>query len=185
LKHIYHNLENNMKKGLLSLACVLALLVATSTTTQAQSKLGAGLVFGTEAESIGLQANFYTPIASVENLSVGGDLTYFLPKEIVNNVDRTWFEINVNGQYQFYSEQMLSAYALAGINITTYGVKYDGPGSDVWRDGSDTAAGLNLGVGGEYAVNPSLFAFAEFKFVISDYDQAVFTAGLRFPIGGK
>jgi len=174
-----------MKKGLLSLACVMALLVATATTTTAQSKLGAGLVFGTEAESLGLQANFYMPIASVENLKVGGDLTYFLPKEITNNFDRTWFEINVNGQYEFYSEQMLSAYALGGINIATVGYKYDGPGSDIWRNSSDTKPGLNLGVGGEYAFSPSMFAFAEFKFVISDYDQAVFTAGLRFPIGGN
>lgn len=173
-----------MKKGLLSLACVLALLVATSTTTQAQSKLGAGLVFGTEAESIGLQANFYTPIASVENLSVGGDLTYFLPKEFANNYEHTWFEINVNGQYQFYSEEMLSAYALAGINIATRGFNYDGPGN-AFLDYNETKGGINLGVGGEYAVSPSLFAFAEFKFVVSDFDQAVFSAGLRFPIGGK
>jgi len=163
----------------------LALLVATSTTTQAQSKLGAGLVFGTEAESIGLQANFYTPIASVENLSVGGDLTYFLPKEITNNLDRTWFEFNVNGQYKFYSEQMLSAYALAGINVATIGVKYDGPNSEFFGDSNTTEIGLNLGVGGEYAISPSLFAYAEFKFVVSDADQAVFSAGLRFPIGGK
>ena len=152
-----------------------------STNAHAQMKVGAGLAFGTEAESIGLTANIYTAIPSVTNLSVGGDVIYFFPKDVGFDIDRTWFEINLNGQYQFYAEQMINAYALGGLNIARVGFKYEGPGSGV--NSHDTKLGLNLGVGGEYAFNDSMRAFAEFKFVLSHFDQAVFSAGVRIPIG--
>lgn len=174
-----------MKKGLLALACTVTLIIGMSTASQAQMKAGVGVAFGTEAESLGLTGNFYTAIPSVENLSVGGDIIFFLPKDLGNDVKRTWFDVNINGQYAFYSEQMLRAYALAGLNFARIGVKYDGPGSEFFNDVSDTEIGLNLGVGGEYAFSESMLGFAELKFVLSDADQAVFLAGLRFPIGGK
>ncbi len=171
-----------MKKGLLTIASVLTLVIGFSTSASAQMKVGAGLAFGTEAESIGLTANLYTALPSVDNLSVGGDVIYFLPKDVGFDIDRTWFEVNLNGQYKFYAEQMINAYALGGLNVARVGFKYEGPGSGV--NSHDTKLGLNLGVGGEYAFNDSMFAFAEFKFVISKFDQAVFSAGVRFPIGG-
>jgi len=170
-----------MKKGSLAIAVVLALMIGMSTSVNAQMKVGAGLAFGTEAESIGLTANFYTAIPSVENLSIGGDFIYFLPKDVDFGIDQKWFEVNLNGQYQFYAEQMINGYALGGLNIARVSYKYDGPGTGV--NSSDTKLGLNLGVGGEYAFNESMFAFAEFKFVLSRFDQAVFSAGVRFPIG--
>jgi len=172
-----------MKKGLLAIAGVLSLMIGMSTNAQAQMKAGAGLAFGTEAESLGLTANVYTAIPSVQNLSVGGDIIYFLPKDVGFGIDRTWFEVNANGQYQFYAEQMINAYALGGLNIARVGFKYEGPGTGI--NSSDTKLGLNLGVGGEYAFNDNMLAFAEFKFVISRFDQAVFSAGVRFPIGGN
>lgn len=171
-----------MKKGLLAIACTIALIIGISTTAQAQMKAGLGVAFGTEAESLGLTGNFYTAIPSVENLSVGGDIIYFLPKERFPGIKSTWFEINFNGQYEFYAEQMIRAYALGGLNVAQVGTKIDNSSSDNFND---TKIGLNLGVGGEYAFSESMLGFAELKFVLSDADQAVFLAGLRFPIGGK
>lgn len=171
-----------MKKGLLAIACTIALIIGISTTAQAQMKAGVGVAFGTEAESLGLTGNFYTAIPSVENLSVGGDIIYFLPKERFPGIKSTWFEINFNGQYEFYAEQMIRAYALGGLNVAQVGTIIDNSSSDNFND---TKIGLNLGVGGEYAFSESMLGFAELKFVLSDADQAVFLAGLRFPIGGK
>jgi outer membrane protein X len=174
--------DSNMKKGLLAIACVFALLVGVSNTAQAQMKAGVGVAFGTDAESLGLTGNFYTAIPSVENLSVGGDIIYFLPKERLPGIKSTWFEINFNGQYQFYAEQMISAYALGGLNVAQLGTKYDNSSTNNFND---TKIGLNLGVGGEYAFSEKMMGFAELKFVLSDADQAVFLAGLRFPLGGN
>jgi len=174
-----------MKKGLLTIAGAWMFMFALSTNVHAQMKVGAGLAFGTDAEALGLTGNFYTAFPSVENLSVGGDIIYFLSKEVSPFLDRKWFELNLNGQYEFYAEQMINAYALGGLNIARQKFEYSGLGSSPYFNDSKTKVGLNLGVGGEYAFNESLLAFAEFKFVLSDFDQAVFSAGVRLPIGGK
>ncbi len=172
-----------MKKELLAIAGALTLMIGLSTNVHAQMKAGAGLAFGTDAESLGLTANFYTAFPSVENLQVGGDFIYFLSKEVNPFLNRKWFELNLNGQYQFYAEQMINAYALGGLNIARQKFVYSGPGSSPYFDESKTRVGLNVGIGGEYAFNESLLAFAEFKFVLSEFDQAVFSAGVRIPIG--
>jgi outer membrane immunogenic protein len=174
-----------MNKVLLAVAGALALVIAMTTNVQAQMRVGAGLAFGTDAESLGLTANFYSAIPSVENLSVGGDIIYFLSKEVSPFLNRKWFELNFNGQYEFYSEQMINAYALGGLNVARQKFVYTGLGSSPTYDNSTTRVGLNLGVGGEYAFNESFLAFAEFKFVLSDFDQAVFSAGIRIPFGGN
>jgi len=179
--HIY----TSMKKRLLAFACALTLVSGLSTNVQAQMKAGAGLAFGTEAESLGLTANFYSAFPSVENLSVGGDFIYFLSKEVDPFRNRKWFELNFNGQYEFYSEQMINAYALGGLNIARQKFVYSGIGSSPYFDNSKTRVGLNIGIGGEYTFNESLLAFAEFKFVLSDFDQAVLSAGVRLPISSK
>jgi opacity protein-like surface antigen len=181
----HKNSDTTMKKELLTIAGAWMLMFALSTNVHAQMKVGAGLAFGTDAEALGLTGNFYTAFPSVENLSVGGDIIYFLSKEVSPFLDRKWFELNLNGQYEFYAEQMINAYALGGLNIARQKFEYSGLGSSPYFDDSKTKVGLNLGVGGEYAFNESLLAFAEFKFVLSDFDQAVFSAGVRLPIGGK
>jgi outer membrane immunogenic protein len=181
----HKNTDTTMKKGLLTIAGAWMLMFALSTNVHAQMKVGAGLAFGTDAEALGLTGNIYTALPSVENLSVGGDIIYFLSKEVSPFLDRKWFELNLNGQYEFYAEQMINAYALGGLNIARQKFEYSGLGSSPYFDDSKTKVGLNLGVGGEYAFNESLLAFAEFKFVLSDFDQAVFSAGVRLPIGSK
>jgi outer membrane immunogenic protein len=181
----HKNTDTTMKKGLLTIAGAWMLMFALSTNVHAQMKVGAGLAFGTDAEALGLTGNIYTAFPSVENLSVGGDIIYFLSKEVSPFLDRKWFELNLNGQYEFYAEQMINAYALGGLNIARQKFEYSGLGSSPYFDDSKTKVGLNLGVGGEYAFNESLLAFAEFKFVLSDFDQAVFSAGVRLPIGSK
>ncbi len=172
-----------MKKRLLATACTLTLLIGLSTHSQAQMKAGAGLAFGTDAESLGLTANFYTAFPSVENVHIGGDFIYFLSKDVNQFLNRKWFELNLNGQYQFYAEQMIIAYAVGGINIARQKFAYSGPGTSPYFEDSKTRLGLNVGVGGEYAFDERLLAFGEFKFVLSEFDQAVFSLGVRIPIG--
>lgn len=174
-----------MKKRVFPIACALTLMIGYSTNVQAQMKSGAGLAFGSEAESLGLTANFYTALTSVENLSVGGDFVYFLSKEVNPFLNRKWVELNLNGQYTFYSEQMNHAYALGGLNIARQKFVYKGIESSPYFDKSKIRVGLNTGIGGEYSLNETLLVFAEFKFVLSDFDQAVISAGVRLPIGPK
>ena len=150
--------------------------------------IGAGLGFGSEIEMPGLQVGGYYAFAGkLANLRVGGDVDGFMP-----NSDRgvggegkvTWFDLNANAQYLLPGlpeDSPFAVYGLAGLNfaIVHASFTYD-PGVNQ-RDLSNTEVepGLNLGAGAEYDLKFAA-AYAEAKYVISQADQLVVFAGLRF-----
>lgn len=172
-----------MKKGLLSLSCLFVLAVASALPAHAQMKAGVGVAFGSDVEAVGITGNFYTAIASVQNLRVGGDLIYYFMDD-APGVNNTALEININGQYVFYNEMELTAYGLGGLSIGYFKSKWDSPIAGFDGSVDDTEVGLNLGAGLEYALG-GIDAFGELKFTIGGFEQAVFSAGLRFPLGGR
>lgn len=171
-----------MKKGLLA-TVFFVLLALASMPAHAQHKVGAGVAFGTGIEEVGITANFYTPLQSLQNFRIGGDIIYYFT-ESNSLIKHTALEFNVNGNYIFYQEQQLTAYALAGLSLGYSKVKWKGetfPGMGQ-VSGSDTEFGLNLGAGLEYGLG-AVDLFGELKFTVGGYDQAVFSAGVRLPIG--
>jgi outer membrane protein X len=153
-----------------------AALALFANEAAAEPRLGAALLYGTEAEAVGLQANGYYGLDAVPGLRLGAELSYFFTDDPV-----TWWTIDVNGQYRFIEPGPFGAYVIAGLDIATVSVDVDlGPLGDASE--SDTRVGLNLGVGAEYAVAESFELFAEVKYVISDFDQAVLAIGGRFLI---
>ena len=130
-------------------------------------RVGGALVFGTEIERPGLRGDGYVTLDKVlEGFRVGGDLTFFFPRSGI-----TLFTLNGNALYSFFRREPWSVHALAGINIA----HARGNGA------SATEFGLNLGVGGEYDLG---FAdvYADAKYIISDFDQLVLGAGLRWAL---
>ena len=75
-------------------------------------------------------------------------------------------------------DDRFDVYPLAGINIAIVSVKND----LLNLDASETKVGLNLGGGGQYEINDLLTAFAEIKYVISDFDQLVIGGGILVTI---
>ncbi|HET6527852.1 MAG TPA: outer membrane beta-barrel protein [Balneolaceae bacterium] len=163
---------------------VLGLFFATYSSAFAQADiddmesldLGIGLAYGTEIETLGINANAYYPVS--DKFLVGGGLTYFFPDDSPG-ATINWFAVNVNGQYLFYSEENFNAYGLAGLNILIQSINFD---EAVGQDNlSETYVGLNLGAGVEYGLGSTdLFGELKLAGIGDDADQLVLSAGLRF-----
>ncbi len=172
-----------MKKLLTVGILVTGLILLSNTNLYAQGEagdisVGGGLGYGTEIESIGIQAGGVYVIN--EEFRGAVDLIYYFPNEIGPGYDYTWFEINANAHYLFVTEDDLIAYALGGLNIATLSIDYP---NNQFFDGSvsESEIGLNIGAGLEYDVDFAKF-YAELKYALSSADQLVISAGLRFPI---
>ncbi|NGP76498.1 porin family protein [Balneolaceae bacterium YR4-1] len=160
-----------MKKILLSAVLVLGLLALGNNTANAQSgdfKLGGGLLYGTEVESVGLQVNGVYRFT--EEWAGEADLGIYFPGDDTG-LDSFW-EINANAQYLFLLEDEFHLYGLAGLNVST--------AKNIVSD-TNSELGINLGGGGEYHLE-NLSIFTELKYIIGDFDQLVIGAGVRFPL---
>lgn len=159
-----------MKKLLSISGLVLVIILFSNTDAFAQNefKVGAGLAYGSEVESIGIQAGAVYDFT--EEISGAADFIIFFPE----NYD--WWELNVNGHYRFLSEDNISVYGLAGLNYATLSVDLGQFGS-----ASDSELGLNIGGGAEFGLD---FAnlYTELKYVLGNADQFGISAGLRFAI---
>lgn len=162
-----------MKKLTTFLFTALFTILLFSDSNAQFVKAGAGLMYGSEIEQLGIRGDAVYQIN--EEFRVVGDLGFFFPEDY-GNTTFTWWELNANANYVFHAdtEQGLMAYALGGLNYTTLR----------WSNGdsySNSEVGLNLGAGLEYSLD---FAelFGEMKFVLSDADQLNIGAGLRFPL---
>lgn len=153
-----------------------AALTLFANEAAAEPKLGAGLVYGTEIEEVGLQLNGYYGLDQVlPGLRVGAEFAYYFVSDPV-----TFWTIDINGQYRFIEPGPFGAYAIAGLDIARVSVDLDLGAFGGDASSSSTEIGLNLGIGAEYAVVPNVELFGEIKYVISDYDQAVIALGARY-----
>ena len=114
-------------------------------------------------------ADLHYRLVNQPAFSFGGGFIYYFPKD-----DHNFIEANINGAYHFYEEFMFKSSLYTGLNYARS--KLDFNNGSV----SDSALGLNLGIGAEYDFG-RLLAFGDLKYVISDFDQAVFSVGLRWP----
>ncbi|MCA6078852.1 outer membrane beta-barrel protein [Fulvivirga sedimenti] len=158
-----------MKRILLTVAVVLSLALAG----QAQTRLGAGLAWGSEVDDLGLGINgeFFVK----NNISISpGFIFYF--EDNGGFQDRDWWELNINGNFYFATEGVVDFYGIGGINLTTRSIKSQGE-----RDG-DTELGINLGIGANFNTNGAILPYTELKYIAGNYDQAVLFFGIKFPL---
>lgn len=171
-----HQLNKGTMKKITTLLFTALFAIIAYSTADAQFKLGAGLMYGSEVEQLGIRVDGVYTIN--EQFRGVVDFGYYFPED-EGGVSLNYWELNLNGNYMFLSdaEQGLNAYALAGLNFFNASVDIEGFGSS-----SNSETGLNLGAGLEYNLD---FAelFAEAKFVIGNADQLNVGAGLRFPLG--
>lgn len=153
-------------KKILIIACIC--LLGGLSETYAQARIGGGFAYGTEVEEFGLNLNgeFFLK----NNLAIGPELNYFF----IEN-DASFWTLNADGHFYFSSSTSASVYGLAGLNLTTF--DSGAPNAD-----ANTELGLNLGIGANFDINSVVLPFAQFKFVINDYDQAVLSFGVRVGI---
>jgi|AntRauTorckE6833_2_1112554.scaffolds.fasta_scaffold00035_4 opacity protein-like surface antigen len=175
-----------MRKLITSILVAMFSVVAVQTAQAQFTKVGVGLMYGTEIEQPGLRVDGVYQIN--EEFRAVADLGFYLPDKSDfgggNTVTVTWWELNLNGNYIFHTdaESGLNAYALAGLNFLNFKVESEGQfGSG---SSSDSEVGLNIGAGAEYALDFGDL-FGELKYVIGDADQLNIGVGVRFGIGGN
>ena len=178
-----------MKKLLLF---AFGLIIINSVSAQSftdKISFGGGLSYGTEIEKLGI--NFKGIYEITEKIHGSLNFTYFFTKkENIGTAEWKWslWELNFDGHYVFTSSDKFSAYGLAGINITHWGTKWEGDTYGGYYhdfDNSDTDIGLNIGGGALYNFTGSLSGFGELKYVVSNYDQFVFTFGVLYHLKKK
>ncbi len=158
-----------MKRILLTVAVVFFIALAG----QAQTRLGAGLAYGSDVDDLGLgiNAEFFVK----NNISISPGLIFYFEDKGPYQ-DRDWWELNINGNFYFANEGSVDFYGVGGINLTTRSIKSQGE-----RDG-DTELGINLGIGANFNVNGSVLPYTEIKYIAGSYDQAVLFFGVKFPL---
>lgn len=164
-----------MKKLLIIVSIIgFSLILNQSVLAQTgQLKLGGALLYGTEVDGIGIQGNGLYEITP--EIDIAASINIFFPDEGDTGLD-SWWAVNGDVHYNVYSSEQLSKlYGLAGLNITT--IKVNTP----FGSADEGEIGLNLGGGAAFDVNFGSI-FGEIKYVISDFDQLVIGAGVRFPL---
>lgn len=165
-------------KKIITAACFIAFSFL-SANAQEDTRIGGFLGYGSEIKTIGFGVNAEFPI--IENLTIAPNFTYFLPKEESSIVKTTIFELNANANYYFLNDDTFGVYGLAGLNYTSVKVKVEDLGFGFGgTSSSDGKIGLNIGGGANFNLGKSWTPFAELKYVLSDFDQLVLSAGVKF-----
>lgn len=164
-----------MKKILSISTLVIALAFFANTDAFAQEgqfKGGVGLAFATQDVGIGAQAG--VTYGFTDEIAAAANFTMYFPDGF------DWWDINVNGHYNFLNEDGTNVYALAGLNYANLSFPSVQTQFGSFGGGSTSEIGLNLGAGAEFDIDFA-YLYTELKYVIGNADKLDVAAGLRFP----
>lgn len=154
------------------------IMIGSVNTSDAQRiSAGGGVGFGSQSESLNFQINaYFTP--SALPMRIGGDLSYSMP-EREDDFRLDVIETNANVHLMAVDEEIVSVYTITGLNITHNRARTSPDGQPSFTD-TDTNAGLNIGLGGEFKTGQGR-TFAEIKYVTGrgDGDSVVVGGGVR------
>ena len=168
-------------KKILTLICalVLGMGVSQAQVHEAQTAVGANLVYGTEIKSPGVGARFQYGILDQLRTEVG--FNYFFEHK-----HNSCWDVNINAHYLLNVwNQKLYIYPLVGINYTM--MKYgrhteiiDGTSVEIGSD-EDNHIGFNVGLGVEYELTEHIGVNLEYRHtIIRSVDQGVIGAGINY-----
>jgi outer membrane protein X len=164
-------------------ACISSLLLSSQIAFgQIDIAAGLGLSYGTGAEAVGLHIRGDVGITD----TWGGALkinTFFSPKfgeadlSGVSGIKTVYWDMNFDAHYFAMVNDGLTVYPLAGLNVSTAGVKTNTNIPFVGNiSETETKVGLNIGGGVQFLVADAISVGGELKYVLSDFDQLVITA---------
>jgi len=176
---------------------ITLILLSITTAANAQLKAGGKLSYGSEMESLGIGAKAIYKLN--ENFSLSGELNYFFgittttanifmgqnfsSSEVVTGL----VTLNTDLHYNIYisNSNNLRFYGLGGLNFSFYGSEVTAQNSitgSTSADNNETFIGLNLGIGGGFSLTDKLDLISELKYIISDLNQIVFSAGVVYSL---
>ncbi len=145
-------------------------LIGLSTGLFAQVKLGAGFTYGSGPDKPALHARAGYALSPL--ITVMADYNHYL----IGEKDYRARTINFNGQVHFYRQEEVSAYGLAGLNLTRTGNIHRSRIDNLRIKDTTDGTAFNLGAGAQFRFAEQLSAFFEAKYIIGDFEQ--FVAGL-------
>jgi hypothetical protein len=163
----------NMKKLLL----ILGISMVFTAASNAQIRVGGMLGYGSQISQwgLGLNGEFFIN----EKMAIAPSLLFYFPEKS-GGYKYSYWELNGNFHYYFLSQEVVSLYGLAGLNMTTARIRRN---NDFINgvDRSNSQAGLNIGFGANFNLG-TVIPFAELKYIAGNIDQAVLFLGVKLPI---
>ncbi|MDR3061006.1 MAG: porin family protein [Dysgonamonadaceae bacterium] len=161
-----------MKK--ITILIVLLFTVANVFAQKGEKAIGASINYGSEIGSLGFGGHFYYNVT--DHFRLAPDITYFLKNDHLNEWD-----VNLNVHYLFPIEDKLTIYPVAGFLITHWSADLAINVGGLSISAAETKFGINFGGGVQYNLTKTVFLKGELKYCfVSDFDQAVITAGIGF-----
>jgi outer membrane immunogenic protein len=164
-----------MKKNVLILLLILAGAFAGNNLMAQENRVGFLIAFASgDIDETGIGAVGEFKIAP--KWSIAPQLVFYFPDD-GNGADVSFFELNANVNYYFFSQDVFELYGLGGLNFARWKVDYD---NNAFEDRSDTEVGLNLGIGSNFDFGKKFVPFAELRFTLGEFDQTVLNLGMKF-----
>lgn len=159
-----------MKKFLVLLIAMIA-YGSASFAQKGQSEAGVYFNYGTEM-NIGLGVKYR--YSFTDNWRIESAFNYFFKHDYVS-----MWDLGANVHYLFPVAEAIKIYPLAGLHYANATAHVKDLGAD--KNESDGKLGVNVGVGADFKVAPSLAIDVEAKYqIISDFDQFVISAGITY-----
>lgn len=160
-----------MEKATIRIFFIIAVIGFISTQNSfAQKRVGGGFSWGSEVDDIGININ--AEIFFKDKIAISPKFTYYF-----TGSNTTFWELNGDLHYYFQGGNT-GVYGIGGVNISHSAVDIPFLGISV----SDTEFGLNIGAGYSIGLDGPIIPFGELKYIISNFDQLVITAGIRIGI---
>lgn len=118
--------------------------------------------------------NLNAEIFIKDKIAISPKFTYYF-----TGSNTTFWELNGDVHYYFQGGDS-GVYGIGGLNISHSAVDFVFLGVPI--SASDSKFGLNVGAGYTIALEGPIIPFGELKYIISDFDQLVLTAGIRIGI---
>ena len=186
--------NKNMKKIIISIVIILFIQNSysqdKSTAQTSKMTVGGGLAYGDSINSVGL--NVTGQYFITEQIAIAPAFTYYFPTSVhsayvgYDNYNRSWMEINVDGNYYPDLDLVkgkLHTYGIAGFNYAIIGYPYYSYTHDRYYTEKEGKIGLNVGAGASFDIGKNFTPFAQIKYtVINSYNQAQLLIGARIEL---
>ncbi len=157
-----------MKKLSILIASLLFVVMFTSSSSAQNLKIGGGISYATDLNSVGFSVNANYKISS--KLQVAPSFIYFLKKDLVS-----WYALDLDGHYVLSSNKNFQIFGIVGLGFTFTSIDL-GP----FGTFSDTNTGINVGAGFTKKLSDKLSLFSEIKYSISSGSYLKIGAGVLF-----
>ena len=137
-------------------------------------KIGVGIAYGSEIDAAGVGVNALFPTEN-DKLIISPNFFFYFPDDPFN-----FWEANADVNYVF-SKSSATVYGIIGLNVARFGRDQVEFSSLTIEESASTEVGLNLGLGADLNLEGSFIPFVQAKYVFSDFDQLVLSAGVRVP----